>query len=82
MITKQKLWIQYIPSKLVLAAAGSDCKNDHTYINSSASDDQLCDFYVSATSIKGYIPTTAGSPMRKASDVFGPKPRMISNRAV
>ena len=86
-IAKQKLlqlWILYIPSKLVLAAAGSDCKNAHTYINISASNDQLCDwFYVSAASIKGYISEQQlVISMRKAGDVFRPKTRMISNRPV
>ena len=70
-ITKQKLLqlrIQYIPSKVVLAAAESDCTNAHTYINISASDNQLCDwFFVSAASIKGNIRTTAGNRDRNTN---------------
>ena len=50
----------------ITTAGGSRIRlqNVPTYINSSASDNQLCDcfFYVSAASIEGYIRTTVGSP--------------------
>ena len=62
----------------LLTGAGSSrirLQNVRTYINSSASDNQLYDwfFFVSASSIKGYIRTTAGSPNAQGRQRIWPK---------
>ena len=62
----------------LLTCAGSSrirLQNVPTYINSSASDNRLCDwfFYVSVASIKGYIRATAGSPNVQGRQRIWPK---------
>ena len=70
----------------ITTAGGSRIRlqNVPTYINSSASDNQLCDcFFVFQLRVsKGISEQQLVAPMRKAGDVFGSKPRMISNRPV
>ena len=61
---------------LLTSAGGSriSLQNVPTYINSSASDNQLrLIFYVSAAGIKGYIQTTAGSPNAQDQRRIWPK---------
>ena len=70
----------------ITTAGGSRIRlqNVPTYINSSASDNQLCDwfFMFQLRVSKGISEQQLVAPMRKEGDVFGPKPRMISNRPV
>ena len=68
----------------LLTSAGSSrirLQNVPTYINSSASDNQLCDwlFMFQLRVSKGISEQQLVAPMRKAGDYFVPKPRMISN---
>ena len=71
----------------VLISAGGSwirLQNVPTYINSSASDNQLydCFFMFQLRVSKGISEQQLVVPMRKAGDVFGPKPWMISNRPI
>ena len=71
----------------LLTIAGSSrirLQNVPTYINSSASDNQLCDrlFMFQLRVSKGISEQQLVAPMHNAGNEFGPKPRMISNRPV
>ena len=71
----------------LLTSAGSSrirLQNAPTYINSSASDNQLCDWFCmfQLRVSKGISEQQLVAQMHKADNVFGPKPRMISNRPV
>ena len=65
----------------MLAAAGSDC-NIHLHKMLPTTNSATDFFCFSCGVSKGMAEQQLVAPMRKAGDLFGPKPPMISNRPV